>query len=122
MAYNRNYRGGYGRNSRRGTGGSRWMDLRYNGTCKVCKRKVPAGDRAFYDAETKSITCHNIECCVADGLTRQAWIGSPVDGQFVPERTEKRFGPAFAVPDALAVGSRSYMGRCEDAPCCGCCD
>lgn len=128
MAYRSNYRGGYGRNTRRSTGGSRWMDLRYKGTCKVCKRQVPAGERAFYDAESRTVTCFDLECCVADGLTEQVWSGSPVDGAFVPSRTEKRVGsPAPVDDDPFAkTRSRGYYGRdarrCEDAPCCGCCE
>lgn len=30
--------------------GSRWTDLRYAGTCKVCGTKLPAGSRAYGDA------------------------------------------------------------------------
>jgi len=129
MAYRSNYRGGYGRNTRRSTGGSRWMDLRYPGVCKVCGKKVPAGERAFYDADSKKITCWDLECCVADNLTEQVWSGSPVDGQFVPQRMERRLGEPFqsGTDDPFAkTRSRGYYGRdagrCEDAPCCGCCE
>lgn len=132
MAYRNNYRGGYGRTARRSTGGSRWMDLRYKGTCKVCKKQVPAGERAFYDAESRTVTCFELECCVADGLTEQVWSGSPVSGAFVAQRTEKRMGTPYPLPDPEAddpfakTRSRGYYGRdarrCEDAPCCGCCD
>ena len=94
----------------------------------MCKKQVPAGERAFYDAEAKTVTCWELECCVADGLTEQVWSGSPVDGAFVPSRTEKRVGsPAPVDDDPFAkTRSRGYYGRdarrCEDAPCCGCCE
>lgn len=74
---------------------SRWMNLRYAGTCKVCGNGIPEGTLAFYDAGTKTVTCHGIDCCEADGLTKSEWRGSPVSGQFVATRTETRVGSPY---------------------------
>jgi hypothetical protein len=120
--YNNRHRG----NGARRTGGSRWMPLRYAGTCKVCQRTVPAGETAFYDAGARTVTCHAIECAKADGLTRSEWVGSPVSGSWVDTLAASRIGEAAPDADPFArTRSRGYYGRdagrCEDAPCCGCC-
>ena len=112
---------------RRSTSKSRWMSLRYAGVCKVCGQSIPAGAQAFWDAGPKTVTCHDIACCEADGLTEQVWSGSPVSGQFVPSRTSQRVGRAApriitTVFNSGAVAHVNANGRCEDAPCCGCCD
>ena len=58
MAYNRN------RNYRRtSSAGSRWMNLRYAGNCKVCGTSIPKGDTAYWDASARTVTCYAWECC-----------------------------------------------------------
>ena len=45
----------YGSRYRRtGSAGSRWMQLRYAGTCKVCGKPIPAGETAYWDAGTRT--------------------------------------------------------------------
>lgn len=123
----------YGSRYRRtsGGGGSRWMNMRYAGTCRVCGKRAPAGKTAFWDAATKQITCYAIECAEADGLTEitGSWAGKP-DGI----KTRRAFrvgsgyqgdGPNGVVVTTFNSGATTYRnarGRCEDAPCCGCCD
>jgi hypothetical protein len=83
MAYNR----------RRSTGGSRWMSLRYAGTCKVCGTTVPAGAQGFYDANARTVTCHGIDCCEVDGLTTTSSLTGPWDKRTdLRVRTDHRVG------------------------------
>lgn len=83
----------------RTTGTSRWMDLRYAGTCKVCTTELPAGARAFFDARARTVTCTNIECAKADGLTKSEWAGAPTSGKWVDVLNDHRIGdPAPAAP------------------------
>lgn len=117
MSYNR-----YNRN-RRSTGGSRWMALRYAGICKVCGTRIPAGTTAFYDSAAKTVTCHNMECADADGLTTMTRPTGPWDGPARPTFSDHRIGSAAPIPARSGEYNRAYSrGRCEDAPCCGCCD
>jgi len=55
---------------------------------------------------------------IYDTETRQAWIDEDEDGY--RERTKYGY-----VSDVFNIGGREYyrnkQGRCEDAPCCGCC-
>jgi hypothetical protein len=105
----------------------RWMDLRYAGTCKVCGARIGKGERGYWDAGARTVTCSALSCCEADVLTTQQWSGSPVSGQFVV-RSEHRVGsaaPAGVIVTRFnsgATASRNARGRYEDAPCCGCCD
>lgn len=121
------YRGRSGYRSRPSSGaGSRWMELRYAGMCKVCAVSIPKGTRAYWDAAAKAVTCSGIECAKADGLTERVWHGSPVSGGYVDQLRATRIGSPAPSSDPFAqTRSRGYYGRdagrCEDAPCCGCC-
>lgn len=88
----------YYRNNTRRTAAqsSRWMNLRYAGTCKVCGSTVAEGDHAFYDAASRKITCEKMACCEADNLTAREWAGSPVSGQFVTVRSPRRIGSPYS--------------------------
>lgn len=61
------YRNKYRRST--GGAGSRWMNLRYAGTCKVCGNSIPKGEFAYWDAGARTVTCERIDCADADGLT-----------------------------------------------------
>jgi hypothetical protein len=129
MAYNRN------RNYRRTSGaGSRWMQLRYADTCKVCGARIAVGETAYWDAGARTVTCHAMDCCDADGLTANQPLTGPWDNRTdLRVRADHRIGAAAAAAAATAPrviatsfnsGATVYQnarGRCEDAPCCGCC-
>lgn len=126
MARN-NYRGS-GR-----TGGSRWMPLRYAGVCKVCGGPIAKGTSAFYDAAARTVTCQDLDCCEADGLTTVESPTGPWDKRTdLRKRLERRLGAAAPIPprpprvvtarfNSGGVAWVNANGRCEDAPCCGCC-
>lgn len=104
---------------------ARWMGLRYAGRCAQCSTALPAGSRAFYDPADRSVCCTNLKCAKAHGVTEEKWIGSPVSGRYVTTLSDRRLGGPSSDPFAR-TRSRGYYGtdagRCEDAPCCGCCD
>ena len=79
---------------------------------------IPAGATAFYDYATRATTCHAIECADADGLTREQWQGAPTSGAWVKVVAAQRLGPGAPMPERTW---KERYGRCEDAPCCGCC-
>jgi hypothetical protein len=120
---------GYRRNyPKRASGaGSRWMNLRYAGVCKVCGDAIAKGALAYWDQGARTVTCEAIDCARADGLTERAqrWAGNP-DGV----ETLRAFRVGAAAPanrvtvtrfNSGAVVYQNARGRCEDAPCCGCC-
>jgi hypothetical protein len=126
---------GYRRNSyRRGRssgGGARWMDLRYPGQCSAGGERLDAGARAFYDPSDRSVTCTNLEHAKLAGLTKDVWKGAPGSGQWVETLSEIRIHPGLKDTDGTPLARTSHGlrrgyehtgHRCEDAPCCGCCD
>ena len=126
MSYNR-----YNRSRRPSSGaGSRWMNLRYAGACKVCGATIPAGELAYWDAAAKTVTHRRIDCADADGLTTHKPSTGPWDKRTDTRVfTDHRIGAAAPTPPRITVtrfnsGAVVYQnarGRCEDAPCCGCC-
>jgi hypothetical protein len=135
MAYNRRRYGARTGAARRGPN-SRWMDLRYAGVCKVCGVAVPAGARAYWDGAAKTVTCASRDCALADGVAtvRDQSLWAP-DGVVTPLDTRIGDGVREIHENVRRANPRSYVttfssgasvmvnrnGRCEDAPCCGCC-
>ena len=121
-AYNR--RGNYRRSS---GAGSRWMNLRYAGQCKVCGGRIAASESAYWDASARTVTCHAMACCEVDGLTTVKLPTGPWDHHNgITVRADHRIGSAAprVIVTRFNSGSTIYQnarGRCEDAPCCGCC-
>lgn len=103
---------------------------------KYAGQSLPAGTNAYWDASARTVTCSAIACAQADGLTEvtERWAGNP-DGK-ISLRPCRVGSPAPVNPLAENVGGkrvivtcfnsgattyRNARGRCEDAPCCGCC-
>jgi hypothetical protein len=110
------------------------MTLRYPGTCKVCGSSLPAGTSAFWDAGARTVTCDAIDCAERDGLTTNRPLTGPWDKRAdIRELADHRIGTAAPVAHVApkrvittrfnsgAVVYQNARGRCEDAPCCGCC-
>lgn len=69
----------------------RWMPLQYAGTCSVCSKPIPVGVTAFYSPADKTVTCSEIPCAKARGLTKEVWHGSPVSGRYVDVLDERGY-------------------------------
>lgn len=107
---------------------ARWMELRYDGSCHVCGSAIVAGTRGFYDPESREVTCTDMVCAEKDGLTTEvlSWPNT-----YTKRLNTHRVGPRApsVTPTRVtttrfnsgAVEYRNSRGRCEDAPCCGCC-
>ena len=90
------------------------MKARYAGRDAITGREIRPGDEIQYDTST-----------------RRAWLSEPGNmGDFSDEQQDvedhpSRYNPAW-VSHVWNSGGREYyrnkMGRCEDAPCCGCCN
>jgi hypothetical protein len=92
MTYRHHRRG----SSSRSSSTSRVMTLRRPDVCAVCGLELEAGTAAYWDAAARRVSCAEHDESERPG------------------------------PDPFArTRSRGYYGRdagrCEDAPCCGCC-
>lgn len=134
MGYGRNYgRRGY---SRPQTTGRVSKANARPGNCRSCGVEIPAGAGQLWREDSGAWSVVHLP---------REWAGSPVSGQWTygcPDETDRlngdgalpeheRIASAAAIHAARtpepARQSRSYAcsgrrGRCEDAPCCGCCD
>lgn len=104
---------------------------KYAARCADCGQHVPAGTGILSRSRGAWIVTH----------PAPRWVGSPVSGHWSGGCPQAQavidgFGPAMALggfdgpgnrqPDPFRfTRSRGYYGRdagkCEDAPCCGCC-
>jgi hypothetical protein len=125
---------GYRRNSYRRSSApkpARWMELHYAGRCQVGGEPLAKGSRAFYDPADRTVTCTKLEHARIAGLTKDVWQGAPASGRYVETLSDIRVGTGLTDTDGTALTRTKYGlrrgqehtgRRCEDAPCCGCCD
>jgi hypothetical protein len=95
---------------------------------------MAAGDHGFWSPAEKAIlSCDDLDHAEAAGLTQEVWQGAPGSGSWVRSLTGARVGPSTVVSEGVfrsrqeattyaRFDRRGGYGRCEDAPCCGCCD
>jgi hypothetical protein len=83
------------------------MNARYAGFDSRTGASIRPGDQIQYDTATK-----------------RAWLADLDDGQQDVIDHPSRYNPTW-VSHVWTSGGREYYrnkaGRCEDAPCCGCC-
>jgi hypothetical protein len=77
---------------------------RFESRCIYCAGTVPAGEGDMWKWKGRYYVCHK-QCGEEKKLERKASKSSPID--------------------TFVIGGKEYTrnkkGRCEDAPCCGCC-
>ena len=93
---------------------------KYDGGCDTCGRLVPAGTGVLTGSRANGYKIRHSE---------RRWIGSPVSGKWVGGCEDAADQPVYEAPKRRSYaytssGARmsNRYGRCEDAPCCGCCD
>ena len=92
---------------------------RYDAGCSTCGRLVPAGTGILTGNRDQGYEVRHAD---------RRWIGSPVSGQWAGGCEDAAGQPVYVKPERTyartSSGARmtSRSGRCEDAPCCGCCD
>ena len=91
------------------------MVMRYPGKCCDCGKRIPKGTFATW--VRRGVVKH-IDCTDPDSI-----------GHTTPPRrfdneghTRSHYDPTgFYAADGTLMGRTNARGRCEDAPCCGCC-
>lgn len=114
MTYRRSYR------SRR-PAEPRWLDAKYPGTCRQCEQPIAAGQRAYWWPASRTLTCTEIPCAAADGLTETVWHGSPISGHAVEVLAERSYRADTydrdrgSVTTTFSSGATSYRNRVDRA-------
>ena len=105
MRYSTPYRGTAGHRSREDDEGHtpgqapRTMVAKYAGKCVVTGAAIRPGDTITYSKGAGST------------LVSRAAQGAPAEGRYISDVIRTSGGTFY----------RNKRGRCEDAPCCGCC-
>jgi len=110
----------------------RTITLKYPGTCKDCKASLPAGSRARWYGRGRvyGLDCH--EQNKAHRVTERDRVREDIQrgtlafrfshGQISEAQYRSACDPTgFYNADGECIGRVNPAGRCEDAPCCGCC-
>ena len=90
------------------------MNARYAGRDAITGANIRPGDQIQYDT-----------------ATRRAWLAEPGDMADMSDEQQdvidhpSRYNPTWVSHVWTSASGREYyrnkQGRCEDAPCCGCC-
>ncbi len=83
------------------------INSKFNSKCKACNGPIKAGERINW---SRNSGAHHLDCAANDNKNNMA----------VPKIITTRFVSA----ESDYIGQAHYRnsrGRCEDAPCCGCC-
>lgn len=99
------------------------MTSKFPGTCRECQASVPRGATIVYHGRGLGISC--AKCAGEDGDRN---VAAPEDeaagfepGTLASDRRLARRGLSVIRFSSGATMTRNSRGRCEDAPCCGCC-
>lgn len=87
------------------------MQARYSGKCARTGRPIVPGDTIDYDRRSKRATLIAASTTEPGDNTEETGFIAPDTGRYV-SHTFRTSGGTFY---------RNKRGRCEDAPCCGCC-
>ena len=110
------------------------ITLKYDANCKDCAAFLQAGTKARWHGRTGTfgIGCHEKDGTLNAGFDRETIAAGPPS-----RKTPRTTAPAqratgvmlaskldptgFYAADGTLIGRTNAKGRCEDAPCCGCC-
>lgn len=99
------------------------MTSKFDGVCRDCGFKVTRGSEIVYHGRGAGITC---AACMSGQETEEE--ETPEDeragleaGTLASDRRLARQGLTVVRFSSGESMTRNSRGRCEDAPCCGCC-
>ncbi len=98
------------------------MNAKYDGTCKYCYGAILVGDPIDWTRDRGTLHAACVKAAVATAprrRTRRYWGANFTDLNrgSRPERYQSNY-TRFNSGAEIYTNKR---GRCEDAPCCGCC-
>ena len=99
------------------------MHSKFPGTCRDCKATVPKGALISYHGRGAGISCAACSGADADDAepVREDAAAGFQRGTLATDRRLARSGLSVFRFSSGATMTRNSRGRCEDAPCCGCC-
>jgi len=95
------------------------MIAKYYGICASCQQSIHKGSKIVYDRSSRSAV--HYECASEENRKDEDEAAGLEPGTLANDRQLAKRGlfvVRFASGEVMTQNSR---GRCEDAPCCGCC-
>jgi hypothetical protein len=93
------------------------MESRYAGKCRACGGRFAAGTLIEYDRTgARGRKAQHVDCDAP-----QNGRGDAIEGYGEFGSTEWNNRPTIEFRTASGTFYQRAGGRCEDAPCCGCC-
>lgn len=99
------------------------MTAKYPGVCDVCKRGIVRGEKINYfgRGHVEHFNCTEEADAEADVEPDEDEAAGFEPGTLANDRRLVREGLSVVRFASGAVMTQNSRGRCEDAPCCGCC-
>jgi hypothetical protein len=97
------------------------MQSKFPGVCRDCNSRVPKGALIVYHGKGLGISCAVCAEVSADDLPDEDESAGLERGTLASDRGLARRGLTVVRTSSGWSGTRNSRGRCEDAPCCGCC-
>ena len=106
------------------------MISKYPGTCRDCGQPVSRGARIAYHGRGRGVSCAKCASEAEDDYEAQGAGftdaedmegGLPSRAMLESDGRLARRGLTVVRTSSGWSGTRNSRGRCEDAPCCGCC-
>lgn len=99
------------------------MVAKFRGVCRACGSTIYPGHKInfFGRGHAEHADCSNLETsAAAPGSSEDSRAGLE-PGTLAADRRSARRGVSVFRFSSGAVVTQNSRGRCEDAPCCGCC-
>lgn len=94
------------------------MQSKFPGKCRDCGAPVARGATIVYHGKGAGISCAS--CAEVEPIHEDVAAGFE-HGTLANDRRLARTGLSVVRTSSGWSGTRNSRGRCEDAPCCGCC-
>lgn len=100
------------------------MIAKFKSRCSECNGVIHPGDAiAFFGrGDTRHADCVNVGEAGEDGQDDGEDCWPPSRAQLASDKRLAERGLSVTRFSSGAVMTQNSRGRCEDAPCCGCCD
>lgn len=98
----------------------RIMQSKFPGNCRDCDARIMRGETISYHGRGNGVSCAQ---CIGQDRNEQDEDESAgfEPGTLASDRSLARRGLTVVRFSSGGSFTRSSRGRCEDAPCCGCC-
>jgi len=95
---------------------------KFKGKCAECGTMVQSGRGYLNSYQSGRKKRYFVVCstCQHEGASNEADLGID-DEHMAAMHAVKNVPGTLYIPSSGFVGFRNPAGRCEDAPCCGCC-